>query len=147
MTQSQRLVVNGGAVTIVKVELQRIDAAAKYEFPTRTWIPWSVASGGAAIGLVGLAVWLAGRDQLDGFRENFKRDCPNGCALDDEPALRDQRDSALFKGTFGAAMMITGGAALVGGAVWALAFNKPRRVLPMMETSSRGATIGARWSF
>jgi hypothetical protein len=147
MTQSHRLVVTGGNTVTRKIELERIEAAATYEYPTRRWIPWTVAGGGAAIAFTGVAVWFAGRSQLDEFKENFARDCPAGCDLDDKPALRDQRDSALFKGNLGTGLMIGGGAVLVGGAVWALVFNTPRRVLPIVEVSPQGNSVGARWSF
>ena len=147
MTQSQRIVVTGGVVAKASVEAQRIETVTKYVYPTRRWIPWTVAAGGAALGLTGLAVWIAGDNQLDEFRDNFARTCPSGCDLDSEPALKDQRDSALFKGTLGTTFMIAGGAAVAGGVVWALVFNKPRAVLPTIESTPGSVTVGARSVF
>ena len=45
-----------------------------------------------------------------------------GCVKDlsDNPALRDQRDSAELKGTIGITMMVAGGAVAVGGFVMAM---------------------------
>jgi hypothetical protein len=146
-TRSLRVDVTGGAVSNVRVELQRIDTVGQLEYPTRRWIPWSVAGGGAAIGLGGLLVWLAGRDQLTQYRENFLQACPQGCDLDGEPALRDQRDSALFKGKVGASLMFVGVAALAGGTVWNLWFNTPRRVMPTVEAGGERVTVGASGRF
>ena len=147
MTKSQRVIVTGGKTQIARVELERIETAANYEYPTKRWIPWSVAGGGAAVGVVGLAVYLVGRSQMDDFRKNFARECPRGCDLDAQPALSDQHDSAQFKGTLGATLMITGGAVLAGGAVWALVINRPRRVVPAVEVTPAGASVGASWSW
>jgi len=145
MTRSQRLVVTGGKTASARVELDRVETVATYEYRTQRWIPWSVAGSGAALAAIGVAIWFSGRSQMDDFEENFARECPAGCDLDDAPALRDQRDSAQFKGNLGAGMMIGGGAVLVGGAVWAIVFNKPQRVLPTVESTPAGATLGASW--
>jgi hypothetical protein len=145
MTKSQRLVVTGGKTTTASVELLRIETVATYEHPTRRWIPWTVAGGGAGLAAIGVAIWFSGRSQMDDFDENFARECPAGCDLDDAPALRDQRDGAQFKGNLGAAMVIGGGAVLAGGVVWAVVFNKPQRVLPTVEATPQGATLGASW--
>jgi hypothetical protein len=147
MTKSQRVIVTGGKTATARVELERIETAVKYEYPTKRWIPWSVAGGGAALGVVGLAVYLAGKSQMDDFKENFARECPRGCDLDTQPALDDQHDSARFKGTLGVTLMITGGAVLAGGAVWALVINRPRRVTPAVEVTPAGASIGASWAW
>ncbi|HEY5938930.1 MAG TPA: tetratricopeptide repeat protein [Kofleriaceae bacterium] len=145
LTRTSRVVVTGGATAKARIELDRIEGAVRFEYPTRRWIPWSVVAGGAAIGAAGVAVWFSGRNQLDDFELNLARECPEGCNVDERGALRDQRDGAKFKARLGVATMIAGGVAVATGATWAFVFNRPRRVLPTVEASPTGAQIGASW--
>ena len=150
LTSSQRIVVTGGATVQEKVKLVPLDSAVILKYPYRRWIPYAITGTGAAIGLAGLGVWLAGRSQMNDFEDNFARDCPMGCMknLSDKPLLRDLRDSAELKGTIGVSMMIAGGAVTVGGIVMAI-LNRPERILPKVEVAptSGGATASARWRF
>jgi hypothetical protein len=147
MTRTTRVVVDGSRTAKVRIELERIESAVTYEYPTRRWVPWSVVAGGGAIATVGVAVWFSGRNQLDAFEENLARECPEGCNLEERGALRDQRDGAVLKGRIGMSAIIVGGVAVVGGATWAFVFNRPRRVLPTVEASPGGAQIGATWQW
>ena len=147
MTRTTRVVVDGGRTAKVRIELERFESAVTYEYPTRRWIPWSVAGGGAAVAALGAAIWFSGRNQLDEFETNLASECPLGCDLDEHGALRDQRDGAEFKGRLGVATMIAGGVAVAAGVTWAFVFNRPRRVLPTVEASPTGAQIGASWQW
>jgi tetratricopeptide (TPR) repeat protein len=147
MTRSQRVVVTGAGTARIDLQLVRADLAVRYVYPTRRWIPWTVAGGGLAVGLAGLGFYLAGQSQLDEFSDNFARACPDGCDLDTQPALRDQRDRAMFQGTVGTSLMIAGGAAVIGGTVWALWFNRPQRIQPVVESTPTAVTVGARGTF
>lgn len=148
---NRRIVVPGGATIAERIRLEPLDTAIKLEYPYKRWIPWTVTAGGAAIGLAGLGVWVAGRGQMNAFKQNFDRDCAAGCEKDlsEHPALRDQRDSAELKGTIGIAMMVAGGATAVGGLVFALVFNQPRRILPNVEVNvnAGGARATYQWRF
>jgi tetratricopeptide (TPR) repeat protein len=148
---NRRLVVAGGATVTERIELEPLETAIKLEYPYKRWIPWTVTAGGAAIGLAGLGVWLAGRGQMNSFKQNFDRDCAMGCEKDlsEHPALRDQRDSAELKGTIGIAMMVAGGATAVGGFVFAMVFNQPKRILPNVEVNvtAGGARATYEWRF
>lgn len=148
---NRRLVVSGGATASEKITLEPLDTAIKLQYPYKRWLPWTIAVGGAAIAAAGGGVWLAGRGQMNSFKENFDRDCMAGCEKDlsEHPALRDQRDSAELKGTIGIAMMVAGGATAVGGLVFALVFNQPKRVLPNVEVNvaGGGARAGVTWRF
>lgn len=151
LTASQPLIVLGGATVTKKVHLVPLDTAVKLEYPRARWVSWTVTAAGAAIGLAGVGVWLAGRGQMDTFNQNHASECTlTGCAKDlsDHPALRDQRDSAKLKGTIGITMMVAGGAVLVGGIVMT-AMNRPKRVLPNMEVipSEGGIKANVGWSF
>lgn len=148
---NRRIVVAGGASVTERIRLEPLDTAIKLQYPYKRWVPWTVMTGGLTVGLAGLGVWLAGRGQMDAFRQNFERDCMSGCEKDlsEHLALRDQRDSAEFKGTIGISLMAVGGAATLGGFVFAMFVNTPKRVLPNLEVSpSRGgARASVRWQF
>jgi len=150
LTSSRRIVVTGGATSTEKLTFVPLDSAVILRYPYRRWIPYTITGVGAALGLGGLGVWLAGRSQMNDFEDNFARDCPMGCdkALSTQPLLRDLRDSAELKGTIGVSMMIAGGAVTVGGVVMAI-LNRPQRVLPKIEVAptSGGAVASTRWSF
>jgi hypothetical protein len=150
LTSSQRIVVTGGTTVQEKVKLVPLDSAVILKYPYRRWIPYAITGTGAAIGLAGLGVWLAGRSQMNDFEDNFARDCPMGCMKDlsDKPLLRDLRDSAELKGTIGISMMVAGGAVTIGGVVMAI-LNRPQRILPKVELTptAGGATASARWRF
>lgn len=144
---NHKLVVAGGATAAQRIQLEPLDSAIKLQYPYKRWVPWSITAGGAVLGLAGLGVWLAGRGQMNAFKENFDRDCMLGCEedLSEHPALRDQRDSAELKGTLGVSMMVAGGAAAIGGFVFAMFVNTPKRVLPNVEVNPTGG--GARATF
>lgn len=144
---NRRLVVAGGATVIARIQLEPLETAVKLEYPYRRWIPWTVTAGGAATALAGLGVWFAGRGQLSAFEQNFDRDCMAGCEKDlaEHPALRDQRDSAERKGTVGISLMAVGGAVAVGGFVFAMFVNTPKRVLPTIEVNPATSAARATW--
>lgn len=150
LTSSQRIVVAGGATATEKVKLVPLESAVILKYPYRRWIPYTITGAGAAIGLGGLAVWLAGRSQMNDFEDNFARDCPMGCQKDlsDKPLLRDLRDSAELKGKIGISMMVAGGAVTVGGIVMAI-INRPQRILPKIEVAptAGGMAASTHWSF
>lgn len=148
---NRRVIVPGGGTVRERIVLEPLDTAIKLSYPYRRWVPWTVAAGGFAVGLAGLGVWLAGRGQLDAFAQNFERDCMAGCEKDlsQHQALRDQRDSAELKGTIGVSLMAAGGAAAIGGFVFAMVVNTPKRVLPTLEVtpSTGGGRASVRWRF
>ncbi|HEY4055634.1 MAG TPA: tetratricopeptide repeat protein [Kofleriaceae bacterium] len=149
---SGRVVVSGGNTAHHDVKMRSIDSAVVLTYKYPRWVPYTVTGAGAAIGLVGLAVWLAGRSQMNDFEEQFRMDCPSGCEKNlDKPEhslLKDQRDSAELKGNIGIGMMIGGGAVLVGGVVLTI-MNRPTRELPKLEVSptNGGATASTTIRF
>jgi tetratricopeptide (TPR) repeat protein len=149
LTISRRLVVGGGASTKADFQFVPIDAAVRFEYPVKRWVPWTIAGVGAAVGFGGLALYLAGQNELDDFAKDYAIACPRGCAddLSDVPELRDRQDSALFKGKLGTSAMIAGGAIAVGGIVWGIFINRPHRVLPKVEVSPSGDGMSAQRSW
>jgi hypothetical protein len=150
MARSQRLVVTGGATTTQDIRLVSIESAVIMKYRYRRWLPYTVTAVGVAVAGGGLAMWLAGRSQLDQFTADFTTNCPAGCQMDfsDKPFLRDERDSAELKGNIGVGMMAAGGAVAVTGIILTIA-NKAQRVLPSVEAGPThgGATARVGWSF
>jgi hypothetical protein len=151
MTISRRMVATGGATVTGTFAFVPLDGPGTLEYPSPRWLPWTVTGGGTAIALGGLAFWIASRDQMDQFRDDFDELCrPDGCSknLDanaTERQLAQQRDGAYFKNHVGIAMMSVGGAVAVGGVVWTL-LNRPRRVFPVeVEPTANGARVRVRF--
>ena len=148
--ESRQLFVSGDASLEETIELAPVDVQVRYR--TARWIPWTVAGGGLASGVAGLATWFSGRNDMDTFQVRHQSECASRCDsnLSGHPALRDLRDDAQLKADVGASMMIAGGIVVAGSLVWALVFNRPERVvMPQLEVNpSRGearATLG--WHF
>jgi hypothetical protein len=147
---AQRVVVTGGATAATELALEPFDSLVRFEYPVRRWIPWTVTGGGIAVALVGFGFWISGRDGLDKFETDYRILCPSGCSneLSEQPLLADAENRALFRVDLGTALMITGGALAVGGAVWAIV-NRPQRVVPQIEVAptAGGMSTTARWTF
>ena len=151
LTNSRRVVVPGGKTITEKLVVVSIESAVVLEYPYRQWIPWTITATGAAIALGGAGLWFAGRNQMTEFDANFSSACTvTGCEpdLSQHPALRDQRDSAAFKGTVGISLMIGGGAVAVGGIVMAI-INRPKRIMPNIEVTptADGIKTQVGWKF
>lgn len=153
LTRSTRVVVVGGQTATGKVELERIESGVKMEYRTKRWKPWAVTATGAAVALAGAAFYVAGRNGIDQFNNDYKTTCGvTGC----EPGLTDpahrtlasERDSAELEGTIGLSAIAVGGAGIVAGVVW-VAMNRPHRVLPNVEVvpHAGGATASVGWRF
>jgi hypothetical protein len=146
--ESHKVVVASGATVAQTITLRAFDSAVVLKYPYPRWIPFTIAGGGAAIALGGLAFWFAGRSQMDEFESDFATECPTGCdaglnAKPQEKLLAEKRDSAELKGKIGIAMMIAGGAITVTGTVMAIINSKAKRVLPVEVTPNAqgGATV------
>jgi len=150
MTRSQRIVVKGGATATQDLRLVPIESAVIMKYRYRRWVPYTVAASGVAVAAGGLAVYLAGRSQMDQFTADFTTNCPAGCKMDlsDKPFLRDEQDSAELKGKIGIGMMAAGGAVAVTGIILTIA-NKAQRVMPSVEAGPvpGGAAASVGWRF
>lgn len=150
LTISRRVIVATGATATTKLALLPLDAVAKLEYPSPRWLPWTTAGAGVAFVLGGVGLRFAARNQMDQFEADFATRCPTGCAADlsDVPDLKHDRDSAKLEGQIAVSMIIAGGIATAGGAVWVI-LNRPRRVFPTMEVAptSGGMTARVGWQF
>jgi hypothetical protein len=145
--ETHKVVVASGATVAQTITLRGFDSAVVLKYPYPRWIPFTIAGGGAAIALGGLAFWFAGRSQMDEFESDFATECPSGCdaglnAKPQEKLLAEKRDSAELKGKIGISMMIAGGAITVTGTVMAIINSRAKRVLPVEVTPNAqgGAT-------
>ena len=150
--ESHRVVVSNGNATTQKLVLRRFDSAVILKYPYPRWIPFTIAGGGAAIALGGLAFWFAGRNQMDKFESDFATACPTGCdaalnANAQEKLLAEERDSAKLKGKIAISMMIAGGAITVTGVVMAIINSKAKRVLPNVEVTPTAGGAAASYHF
>jgi len=148
LTSSQRVVAIGGEVTNAKVELVSLESAVKLEYPTPRWIPWTIASAGAAIALGGAAFWVAGHNAMDRYGSDFATACPSGCDLSTQPALADERRGAELDGKIAIGLAAGGGAIALAGLVYAI-LDHPRRVLPHVEVAPAPGGMAAHvgWRF
>jgi hypothetical protein len=150
LTSSSRVFVAGGGVAVQRIALVSLEAAGRLEYPRPRWMPWTIAGSGVAIAGGGLAFYLAGKNQIESFRNDFASACSNGCSADlsDQPALQRQRDGAVLKGQIAASMMIAGSAVTAGGLVLAI-LNRPVRKLPRIEVAPTPGGISASlgWGF
>jgi hypothetical protein len=148
MTTSRRVAVAGGATRAVPLELHPIATAVVIEEPRRRWAPWIVTGLGVAAGATGAGVWFVGYKRMDGVNARFAQECALGCDESALQALRAERARARREGTIGTAMMIGGGAMVLGGIVWAV-IDRPRRSRPAVEIAPArgGLTASAGWRF
>jgi tetratricopeptide (TPR) repeat protein len=149
LTVSRRIDVEAGDTAEVALRFIPLEEAVRRESPVARWIPWTVAGGGAAVALVGLGVWISGRSQMDQFENDYAKACPDGCRADlsDVASLRADKESAERKGTISTVMFISGGAIVTAGVIWAVVFNRPRRITPAVQATSDGAAVTAAWEF
>lgn len=150
LTSSTRVVVASGDTAAHRIQLVSLEAATVIEYPHPRWLPWTIVGGGAAITLGGLGFYLAGKDQLASFHNDFASQCASGCEADlsDHAVLKGARDGAALKGQIAASMAIVGGAVTAAGVVFAV-INRPVKKLPRIEAAPLpgGASATVRWEF
>ena len=144
MPRSLHVVVSGAKTTSEHIELMPLDAVVTFEYPSPRWLPWTVAGGGAAIALGGLALWFSARSQYDDANAQISEQ--NGAAEGDP--LVAKVNGAIAKNRVAIGVMVGGGAIAVTGIVWTV-LNRPRRVLPSMEMvpTAGGAAARVTWRF
>ena len=147
---SGRVLVNGGSTATHAIELRSLESAVVIRYRYPRWIPFTVAGGGAAIGVGGLLVWLAARGQMKDFETAFEMECPMGCPKDlaNKPLLAEKRDDAERNGKIGIGMMIGGGAVAIAGTVLVI-MNRGTKELPKLEVAptSGGFTASTMFRF
>jgi hypothetical protein len=148
LASRHRVVVSGGAVASLKIDLVSLESAVRFEYPHPRWVPWTIAGGGAAVALVGLGTYLLGKSQLDVYYRDYAALCPTGCKppQSTQPALAGGKSTAELEGSLGLGAMVAGGAVAIGGLVL-VATNRPQRVTPQLDVAptAGGATASLTW--
>jgi hypothetical protein len=131
-----------------KVRVER----ENYERRWRWWLPWAVAGGGLASGLIGGSFYLVARSQIASYDRDFAMVCPDGCPPSQIPASLAQRASSARRlSGVGIGFMVAGGAALlIGGTMGVL--NHPQKAedhkpLPTVAISREYIGAGIAFAF
>jgi tetratricopeptide (TPR) repeat protein len=111
--------------------------ATRTRWPVGAWVTTAVGGASAITGAVLLGLYASAVAELESPANCSRR---TGGGFDCEPDALAIRNRAQSLGTAGAITMSVGGAALVGGLVWALAGRSSERV-PIVTMSSAGITV------
>ena len=121
-----------------------------YERRWRWWLPWVVAGGGIASGLVGGSIYLVARSDMRSYDSDLAAACPDGCTAAQIPAALTQRASAARRlSGVGIGFIAVGGAALLAGGTMGF-LNRPQKVEghnPMPTVAISREYIGAGIAF
>jgi hypothetical protein len=135
------LVVEAGATRDVEIKLDPLAKGARIVHRWPQYVPYSVFGGGVAVGGIGLLVYAIGRSQMSTFDQHVDASCTTRCATDEIPGhIADAKRRGEVMGTVGASLMITGGAAVVTGAVM-IYLNRGRTVYPEISPTPGGAAV------
>ena len=130
LTSTVEVVVIGGKQQSVSVKLDPLAKAARVEHRWAEWKPWGVFIGGFVVGGFGVLVNVQAAQDMNGFDDSIGSTCPmTACPETKEGVRKDLRVASGWKNTLGVSMMVTGGAAIVTGAVM-LYMNRGRTVYP-----------------
>ena len=128
LTSTVEVVLIGGKQQSVSVKLDPLAKAARVEHRWAQWKPWGVFIGGFVVGGFGamLNIWSA--SQMQEHDDSIQSMCPT-MACEETQKQKDLYSASRVKNVIGVSMMITGGAAIVTGAVM-LYMNRGRTVYP-----------------
>lgn len=148
-TESRALDLEAGKPIVAEVLLSPVTVAVErvnYERRWPWWVPWSVAAGGAVLGITGGGIYVAANNQMKSYDNALKTICPEGCADADIPAeLTAKMKNARRNSGVAIGMWIGGGAMVVAGGVMAV-LNRPTRevhgVTPMVSVSPDHVGVG-----
>jgi hypothetical protein len=112
----------------------------------RTWVPWSLVIGGAAVGLVGGGAIALARDDRAEFESQFTVECPSGCTIGDptKPVDWDLEDRARMKHRLGLVAVGVGGAVALTGLIL-VALNQPRVTEVPIAVTATASGGGVTW--
>jgi tetratricopeptide (TPR) repeat protein len=111
--------------------------STRTRWPVGAWVTTAVGGASAVTGAVLLGLYAGAVAELESPANCSRR---TGGGFDCEPGALAIRDRAQSLGTAGAITISVGGAALVGGLVWAFAGRTSERV-PVVTVSSAGITV------
>jgi tetratricopeptide (TPR) repeat protein len=148
-TESRALDLEAGKPIVAEVMLLPVAVAVErvnYERRWPWWVPWSVAGGGAVLGIVGGGIYAAANDQVKSYDKALAVACPEGCKDEDIPAeLTAKLKNAHRNSGIAIGMWIGGGAMVIAGGVMAV-LNRPTRevhgITPMVSVSPDHVGVG-----
>ena len=126
--------------------LDRPERAAAIVHRWPAWIPWTVFGGGLAVIGGGALASALGNSEMQSYDKFVDDRCTGQCSKAQLADVQYLEDGAKLKGTLGAALMITGGAAVATGAVM-LYLNRGRTVYPEVMPIAGGAAMTWSGSF
>ncbi len=153
LTQTRQVTLLPGKPSVERFALVSITHSVTYQRRWRSWKPWAVVGGGAAVALLGLPFRAYARSTMDQFEEEFADECPTGCPRSSvSPEVdRLERKARTWDGV-AVGMFATGAATIVTGTVL-LYLNRERPVAvterlsigPMSAAGGTGVSVGVRY--
>ncbi len=154
LARPQRVVVSGGVISNVRVDLQSYEYSFSYERRFQTWVPWTVTGAGAVLLGAGILLQLDANSLMDDYDRDVAQLCAvMGCDLGNpqpgspEERLVDLRERAESRNRI-ALVTIGAGAITAAAGVVLLVLNRPtRRPIVNATVSGNAASATVGWSF
>lgn len=147
LTKQLDVVIVGGKLETIELELVPLAQAARVVHRWPGWIPWVVFGGGLAVAGVGGLIQYNASSLMDDYERTIARDCAvMGCDLSDPQYadLVDKRESAELRNKVAIGVISVGAAgAIVGGVM--LVMNRGRTVYD--NSAERRGPAAARLDF
>ncbi len=142
-TDTRSLELPAGKATRETVELEKrkvkkvtIVKTNNYDRRWAWWVPWSVAAGSVALGLIGTAFYLPARSDMNTYDATLKKDFSTGVKQENiPPSLVEQELHAERLGQIGIGVWVGAGAVAVAAGVMAI-LNRPHLNETKSEKSS-----------
>lgn len=153
-TVTQSITLPAGEKRTLVLEMKLLESAKRVTRRWRTWKPWSVIVGGAAVGLAGLGMYALARGGFDEFDAGIDAECgmrpdgSSGCTM--TPAhLASLEDRANRNQVIAFSGFAVGGALIATGA-FLVYLNQPRlatstTIVPTVGPDHAGAVLSGRW--
>jgi hypothetical protein len=146
LTRTVEVVAIGGQRKTVDLVLDPPERAAKIVHRWPGYVPWLVFGGGLTVTGAGALLAALGGDEMNEFDKLVRERCTGNCTPMQVSDIIYLKNGAEVKSTFGAALMITGGAGVATSLVL-LYLNRGRTVYPEVAPVPGGAAISWSGSF
>jgi hypothetical protein len=140
ITATQALTLTAGRETDLAIDLAPVPPPVRTERRFRTWIPWTLVGGGAALMLLGLPFQLDAVSRFEDYDHAVSTACPRGCPEATLlPSVQDMKRLARAENVAALALVAAGTAVAVTGVALA-AGNQPRPVTVLLGPGSVAVT-------
>lgn len=131
MPLTQEVIVLPGKKESVAIKMVSLEDATVTRRRWKTWKPWAVVGGGAALAAIGGLLQLKATSDLDQYESELASECAEvGCGPGDLPASTSNlADNAILYNRIAISTIVTGGALVVAGLTMVI-LNSPKAVLP-----------------